>query len=145
MYKISRRQFVKKVAFTGAAITGFPYVFIRKANAIWEPRTIVHPNVDNLRVVGITDPNASVKREENMVTELVTDKFIVKEVVWDNVDKLACSLAQTRNTKEAWKAIFLKPPRKSWSDVVVAIKTNSLGEYTHSSAVISKICQSLIR
>lgn len=140
MSKISRRQFVKKAAITGAAITAFPYVFIRKANAVWEPRTIVHPNVDNLRVVSITDPqmvmpDASVAK---------CDQFIVKDVVWDNLDKLACSLTQTRNPTEAWKTIFIKPPRKSWSDTVCAIKTNSTGAYKHSSEVVSKICHSLI-
>jgi hypothetical protein len=140
MSKISRRQFVKKAVVTGTAIAAFPYVFIRNANAVWEPRTIVHPNVDNLRVVGIADPkmvlpDASISK---------CDQFIVKDVVWDNIDKLACSLAQTRNPKEAWKTIFIKPPRRSWSDTVVAIKTNSTGSYKHSSAVISKICHSLI-
>ena len=139
MSKISRRKFVMMASITGAAITAFPFVFLRKANVVWEPRTIVHPNVDNLRVVSITDtnmvmPDAPVSR---------CDEFIVKEVVWDNIDKLACSLAKTRNPSEAWKTILIKPPRKSWSDVVVALKTNSVGVYKHSSAVISKICHSL--
>jgi hypothetical protein len=74
------------------------------------------------------------------------DKFIVQKAVWENLDKLACSLTQTQNPQEAWRTIFIKPPRKSWSDVVVAIKINSQiarGRET-PSAVVSKICHSLI-
>jgi len=53
---ISRRRFVKNTAIIGAGITAFPFVFIRRSNAAWERKTVIHPNVDNLRVVGITDP-----------------------------------------------------------------------------------------
>jgi hypothetical protein len=138
MFSISRRGFIKTVVGTGAVITAFPQILLRKAQAAWSRGTVVHPNVDNLRVVGLTDakmmkPDASIAR---------LDEFIVEEVVGENLDKLACVLTQTRNPKEAWRTIFIKPPRKSWSEVVVAIKTNSQGNTP--SAVISKICHSLI-
>jgi len=55
MKKISRRRFIKKSVITGAGIAAFPMIFIPKAKAEWAKKTVVHPNVDNLRVVGITD------------------------------------------------------------------------------------------
>lgn len=39
----------------GAGIVGFPAVIIPKSHAAWARQTIVHPHVDNLRVVAITD------------------------------------------------------------------------------------------
>src|SRR4030042_6856406 len=122
MDKISRRSFIKKTVATGIGLSAFPMIFIPKARAQWALKTIVHPNVDNLRVVGIID--AKMIKPGASFYEL--DKFIVKEAVWDNLDKLACSLSQTQNPQEAWRSIFIKPPRKSWSDTVVAIKVNGL-------------------
>ena len=142
MDKITRRSFIKKAAVAATGISVFPMIFVPKARARWATKTIVHPNVDNLRVVGITD--AKMIKPDASFYEL--DKFIVKEAVWDNLDKLACSLSQTQNPQEAWRSIFIKPPGKSWSDVVVALKFNGAGTrgYQTSSAIISKICHELI-
>ena len=71
------------------------------------------------------------------------DELVVGDVVWENMDKLASALVQTRNPEEAWRTIFIKPPRKSWSDTVVAIKTNNISQQHTRSAVMTKICHVL--
>jgi hypothetical protein len=67
------------------------------------------------------------------------NELVNSAVVWANIDRLACALAQTRNSAEAWRQIFIKPPRKSWSDTVVAIKTNNIAQQHTRSAVMAKI------
>jgi len=127
----------------GVGIAAFPMIFIPKARAQWTPKTITHPNVDNLRVVSITDA----KMIKPGASAYEVDKFIVQKAVWENIDKLACSLTQTSNPQDAWRTIFIKPPGKSWSDTVVALKFNSVhhkGPDT-PSAIVSKICSSLVR
>jgi hypothetical protein len=59
------------------------------------------------------------------------------------MDKLACGLVETRNVEQAWKTIFVKPPRKPWSDAVVAVKTNHIAQQHTQSAVMSKVCHVL--
>jgi hypothetical protein len=140
MGTLSRRQFIKNAIITGAAITAFPFVFVRKAPAAWARKTIVHPEVDNLRVVGISDAAMTKAAETIPYSWAGQDKLVVTEAVWANIDKLACALAATRNPKEAWQAIFIKPPRKSWSDTVVAIKTNNFFDQHTHSAIMAKIC-----
>jgi hypothetical protein len=141
--KISRRRFIKRAMITGAALTAFPMVLVRKAPAAWARKTAVHPNVDNLRVVGITDPAMTKTAETIPLSWAEQDKLVVTDAVWANIDRLACVLAQTRNSAEAWRQIFIKPPRKSWSDTVVAIKTNNNALQHTRSAVMAKICHVL--
>ena len=142
MDKITRRTFIKKTAVAAAGISAFPMIFIPKARAQWAPKTMVHPNVDNLRVVSITD--AKMIKPDASFFDL--DKFIVQKAVWENIDKLACSLTQTQSPQEAWRTIFIKPPGKSWSDTVVALKFSSVPVrgYQTPSAIVSKICHSLV-
>ena len=71
------------------------------------------------------------------------EELVATEVVGENIDKMACSLAETRHPDDAWRTIFVKPPRKSWSDTVVAIKTNNIGHQHTRSAVMAKICRTL--
>jgi hypothetical protein len=142
MSRVSRRRFLKNSIIMGAAITAFPTVLVRKARAAWARKTVVHPNVNNLRVVGITD-GAMTKAKEPFSSWARQNELVVKEVVWKNIDKLACTLAETRDPGEAWKTIFIKPPSKSWSDTVVAIKTNNIGRQHTRSAVMAKICHTL--
>ena len=138
MNKISRRRFMKKAVVMGAALTAFPTVLVRKATAAWARGTIVHPNVDNLRVVGITDTKMT-KAHEPVSSWDRQNKLVVTEVVWENIDKLACVLTKTRNPREAWRTIFIKPVRKTWSETVVAIKTNNIAKQHTRSAVMAKI------
>lgn len=142
MLSISRRRFIKTVVGTGAVITAFPQILLRKAQAAWSRGTVVHPNIDNLRVVGITD-NKMTKSKEIVLGWKGREELVNAEVVWENIDKLACSLAETKSPEEAWRKIFIKPPRKSWSDTVVAIKTNNIVAHKTRDAVMAKICHSL--
>ena len=126
----------------GAAIAAFPTVITRKSRAKNIAKLVVHPNVDNLRVVGITD-TAMTKAYDPVSSWKIQDKLVVTNVVWENIDKLACGLAETGNPTEAWRSIFIKPLRKSWSNTVVAIKTNNIAQQHTRSAVMSKICHTL--
>jgi hypothetical protein len=142
MKKISRRKFVKNTAILSAGITAFPMILVPKARTAWAMGTVVHPNVDNLRVVGITDSKMT-RIGKEFYSWSRQDDLVVGEVVWENIDKLACGLVQTKNPEEAWRTIFVKPPRKSWSDTVVAIKTNNIAKQHTRSAVMAKICHTL--
>ena len=142
MNKISRRQFMKKTIVMGTAIAAFPTVISRESQAKNIAKVVVHPNVDNLRVVGITD-TAMTKAYEPVSSWAIQNKLVVSKAVWENIDKLACGLAETGNPTEAWRSIFIKPPGKSWSDTVVAIKTNNIALQHTRSAVMAKICHTL--
>ena len=143
MDKISRRSFIKKTVAAGVGITAFPMIFIPKAKAHWAKKTIVHPNVDNLRVVGITDLRMTKIAKQIPMDRADQEQLVNKKAVEENIDKLACSLVDTRNPGEAWRAIFVKPPLKSWSDTVVAIKTSCIFVQHTRSAVMSRICHVL--
>src|SRR4030042_4606025 len=126
MDKITRRSFIKITVAAGVGIAAFPTIFIPKAKAYWAPKTRGHPNLDNLRVVGITDSRMTKIDKEIPQDWADQEKLVNKKAVEENIDKLACSLVDTRNPSEAWRSIFIKPPQKSWSDTVVAIKTNCI-------------------
>jgi hypothetical protein len=143
MAKVSRRDFIKKTVVTGAGVTAFPMIFIPKAKAHWAPQTRVHPNVDNLRVVGITDPKMTNRVEKVPRSWIEQEKLVNDLVVGENMDKLACGLVDNRSPEEAWKAIFIKPPLKSWLDTVIAIKTNCLGRQHTHSAIMARLCHVL--
>ncbi len=140
MNKISRKSFIKKAAAFTAGISAFPMIFIPKAEARWAPKTIIHPNVNNLRVVGITDSRMTKNTESIPLVWENQEELVNKKAVWENIDILACRLADTRNPGEAWRAILIKPPLKSWSDTMVAIKTNCIALQHTRSAVMAKIC-----
>jgi len=142
MNGISRRRFIQKTLIMGAAITSFPTVLVRRAAATWAQKTVIHPNVNNLRVVGIADTRMT-KTHEPASSWARQNELVVTEQVWEHIDRLACALAETRNPKEAWQTIFIKPPQKSWSDAVVAIKTNNIAQQHTRSAVMSKIVSTL--
>jgi hypothetical protein len=136
---ITRRRFMKDVALVSAAVAVSPTIWVPKARASWAPKTSIHPNLDNLRVVTITDP-AMTRPDSTGIPWARQEELVNTKVVWEDMDKLACGLVQTKNPEEAWKAIFIKPPRKSWSDTVFAIKTNHISQQHTRSAVISKVC-----
>jgi len=143
MSKITRRSFIHKTAVAAAGIAAFPMIFIPRAKAEWAKKTVVHPNVDNLRVVGITDSLMTKSAEHIPQGWAGQEKLVNKKAVWENIDKMACGLCDTRNPEEAWRAIFVKPPHKSWLDTVVAIKTNCISQQHTRSAVMAKICHVL--
>jgi len=142
MIEISRRQFIQKTIITGATLTAFPTIFVPKARAVWARKTVVHPHVHNLRVVGITDKRMT-RANEPVSSWARQEKLTVPEVIGENIDKLACALTERRSPEEAWRTIFVKPPRKPWSETAVAIKTNNISLQHTRSAVLAKICHSL--
>jgi hypothetical protein len=75
----------------------------------------------------------------------VQDRLVDPEAVDQNIDRLACALAGEKREQDAWKRIFIKPPGKTWSDVVVAVKTNNIARQHTRSAVMAKICKVLTR
>ena len=141
MAGITRRRFLKKTIVTGGAMAASPALLLGKAKAAQE-KIITHPNVDNRRVVGVTDksmtrslaPRSSWSRQEELV---------VPEKVWENMDKLVCGLTEMKDPTKAWRTVFIKPSNKSWSDVVVAIKTNHIAQQHTRSAVMSKVSHTL--
>jgi hypothetical protein len=143
MRGISRRRFMKQALVTGAALTAFPTVLVRKAQAAWARRTIVHPAIDNLRVVGLTDAAMTTAQETGIAWDR-QNELVVEEAVWANIDRLACALAETRNPAEAWRQIFVKPPGTAWSETVVAIKTNNIARQHTRSAVMAKVVHTLV-
>ena len=99
--------------------------------------------MNHLRVVGITDPKMTQRIEKIPQSWAGQEKLVNKKTVWENMDKMACGLVDTRNPDEAWRAIFVKPTFKSWSDTVVAIKTNCIAQQHTRSAVMAKIYHAL--
>ncbi len=140
MTDISRRQFIQKTVLAGAVLAAAPTILVPSARAAWERKSIVHPNVNNLRVVGITDPKMT-RGIQAVSSWSLQEKMVVKDAVGENMDRLACGLTETGNPEDAWRAIFIRPPRKSWSDTVVAIKTNNISLQHTRSAVMSKVCR----
>ena len=134
---------MQQAMIAGATFTASPLVFVRKAPAAWTRRTLVHPQVDNLRVVGLTDVLMA-KALETGIAWARQNELVNSEVVGANIDRLACALAQTRTAAEAWRTIFIKPPRKTWAETVVAIKTNNIAQQHTRSAVMAKIVHTLI-
>jgi hypothetical protein len=139
MSRISRKQFIKKAGFAGATLAVSPIIFVPKAKAAWERKSIVHPNLNNLRVVGITDPKM-IDGVQPVTSWSLQEKIAAKDTVWENMDKLACGLVETKSPEDTWRAVFINPPRKSWTHTVVAIKTNNISLQHTRSAVISKVC-----
>jgi hypothetical protein len=142
MKRMSRREFLRKTIVGGTLLTIPPMIYVPKAHALWAPKTPVHPNIDSLRVVGLTDGKMTRGQDINSAWQH-QEKLVVKEVVWENMDKLACALSETTNPREGWQRIFVKPPTKSWSDTVVAIKTNHIYKQHTRSAVMSGVCRTL--
>jgi hypothetical protein len=142
MKKISRRTFMKSAAVVGTAFAASPMIFVPGARASYAKKTLIHPNVNNLRVVGITDPSMT-RAEEVGIDWVRQDQLVNQKPVWENIDRLACALTDVKNPEQAWQSIFIKPPRKPWSEAIVAIKTNHIMVQHTRSALMSKICHVL--
>ena len=139
--RISRRHFLK-AAVIGAGAFSLPAVFIPRRVEALEPGQDIHPNVSPLRVVGIHD--AKMAAEESVRTTWADQEKIVRaDIIQENLDRLACALAEEKDEGRAWKKIFVKPPQKAWGDVVVAIKTNHIAEQHTRSPVMAGVCRAL--
>jgi len=142
MKKISRRTFIKGAVVAGTAFAASPMIFVPKARASYAEKTLIHPNVNNLRVAGITDPSMT-KAAEVGIDWVRQEELVAQKPVWENIDRLACALTDLKNPEQAWQSIFIRPPRKPWSEAIVAIKTNHIMVQHTRSAVMSKICHVL--
>ncbi len=142
MNKLTRRDFIKESMIVSSALTALPTVLACKSQARPINKIVSHPNVDNLRVVGLTDPTMT-KDHEPVSSWARQNEIVVPKIIAENIDKLACSLTKTKDPAEAWRTIFIKPPNKSWSDTVVAIKTNNIANQHTRSPVMAKICHTL--
>ena len=103
-----------------------------------------HPNVSPLRVVGIHDPEMTRDREPVSPWK-AQEKLVRPKKIHENMDRLACALTGEKRPGEAWKALFIKPPGKSWGEVTVAIKTNNIADQHTRSPVLVKLCKVLTK
>jgi len=125
----------------GAAVSA-PFIFARRSQAAWAAGSTVHPNIDDLRVVGITD--AKMTKEVQVRSNWARQEQLVNaKAIQVNIDKLACALAKEKDPRKAWKAILVKPGKKSWAETVVAVKTNNIFVQHTRSPVIAKVCHVL--
>ncbi|MBU0753541.1 MAG: DUF362 domain-containing protein [Planctomycetes bacterium] len=141
---IDRRQFVKSTALgMGALGLGPAFFFPRPVEPEkFEPGFRFHPHMDPLRIVGMIDPKMISEVKETAPWR-VQDRLVQADRVDENIDLLACELAQEKRPQDAWKKLFIKPPGKAWNETTVAIKTNNIGRQHTRSAVLSKICRVL--
>jgi hypothetical protein len=147
MKKMTRRRFMKETMVMGSGMIALPSFLLCNTQAEQQSikpanKIVTHPNVDNLRVVSLADPSMTIDQIP-VSTWMDQEEVVAKDNVWENIDKLACGLAETGDPGEAWRAIFLKPPEKSWGDTIVAVKTNHIAQQHTRSAVMSKICHTL--
>jgi hypothetical protein len=133
---------MKQAMVGGAAVTAFPTIFLRKTAAGYAPGSPVHPHLDPLRVAAVTDPRMT-SRMEPTCSWVEQEALVEREVVWENIDRLSCTLTGEKNPAQAWRTIFVRPPGKLWSETVVAVKTNHIAQQHTRSAVMSKICHTL--
>ena len=95
MKRISRRTFIKSAAVVGTAFAASPMIFVPRARASYAKKTLIHPNVNNLRVVGITDPSMT-RAEEVGIDWVRQEELVVQKPVWENIDRLACALTESQ-------------------------------------------------
>jgi hypothetical protein len=136
---ISRRGFLKVTAAGALALTSIPTIIIPRRTEAHQEGGAVHPNISPLRVVGVRDARMTTAADPRTTWEQ-EEKLVNWEPVQENMDRLACGLAEEKNPADAWKKILLKPANKGWSDVVVAVKINHINVQRTRSAVLSKVC-----
>ena len=138
---LSRRELLKAAA-VGAGAFVLPSVFIHRRLEAFEPGQSVHPDISPLRVAGIQDANMTTEPRVR-INWNDQERLVRADVIATNIDRLACTLAEEKGVREAWRKIFIKPPDKAWSDVVVAIKTNHIAQQHTRSPVMAKMCHVL--
>lgn len=142
----SRRRFLQGAIGVGAAVGAHSVlgrlVLGAASQPATAPRNVVHPNIDDLRVVGLADPRMTTAQEvrSNWAKQ---EQLVNSKAVGENIHRLACTLSQEKDEAKAWKAIFVKPPKKSWQETVVAIKTNNIAQQHTHSALMKTVCQAL--
>jgi len=140
-HRITRRSFLK-ASLAGAGAFSLPTVIVPREVEALEAGQQIHPNISPLRVVGIHDP--AMTAEERVRNSWADQEKIVRAApVGENMDRLACTLAEEKDEGKAWKNILIAPPGKEASDLVVAVKTNNIAQQHTRSPVIAKVCHVL--
>ncbi|MHC4592080.1 MAG: DUF362 domain-containing protein [Planctomycetota bacterium] len=139
---MSRRKFLKATTAGALVLTAAPAIIISRRVEAYRPGGTIHPKMDPLRVVGLTDPGMTTELRES-ASWRQQEELVSADAVYDNMDRLAMALAEESATRDAWRKIFVKPPGKSWSDVLVGIKTNQLGVQRTRAPVMRKVCRVL--
>lgn len=145
--KNNRREFLR-ISAAGAAALSLGGLLVKKTNAAtglaWPDTGVlaINPEIDNLRVVVCNDPS--------IITTAATGTFQSFNTVVDAVklqadmDTMAMALSRKNDVKTAWATIFRKPQSKTWTQVNVAIKVNTVDADTAPRiAIIDKVCKAL--
>jgi len=140
---LNRRDFIKKTAIGTAGLTaGLSLIKPAKAQAAgWVNGMAINPNISNLRVVCMYDPNmvTNPKNSGTSVDDFVNS--VSKTIIDTDMDQMAMSLAQKTTATEAWSTIFQLPAGKTWAQVKVAIKVNTCNAMSQPRPpVVGKIC-----
>jgi len=139
---VSRREFLQRTAAGGAAFVVAPHIWVPRPMGGFAGGETVHPNISGLRVVGLHDDTMTTELKPR-ATWLQQEPLVRADVVAANIDRMACALAQEKEVKKAWQAIFVKPPKRAWNEVVVAVKTNHIAKQRTRSAVVARVCHVL--
>ena len=142
--KISRRDFVKVTAAAGAGLAASRFFFnISKLyGADFQKMGPVNGFIPNNRVAFIHDKAMT---SGEVIRDWTGQNEATKaDVVGQNMDRVACTLADDKAPAKAWGKILQKPKEKEWKDVVVAIKTNNIAEQHTRNAVMVKMCNVLV-
>ena len=143
----SRRNFLKTTAGGAGLIVSDGLLKTALAKESTKRRGIeINPNINNLRVVYIEDPAMLENGTSTSFGQFsaAMDKVDAAKVK-ENMDKMACALANIEDIDTAWGTIFQKPANKDWSDMKIAIKSNcaagsSSGQnYPHASTAIINV------
>jgi hypothetical protein len=138
----SRRHFLKTSALGAVGMMAAGGA-VKKASGAWTPRMAINPNISNLRVVCCHDPDM-VKYDPTSWSFENQNAAVDMDRVYENLDRMAMTLAQKPTASEAWATIFRKPAAKQWSEVRGAIKVNTLNTAIMSrAAVAGKVCVAL--
>jgi hypothetical protein len=156
--RCNRRDFLKKTAVGTAGLTaGLSLLKPSKARAAvtwptggWPaptatPNTMqINPNINNLRVVCMFDPNMITNPAESGTTVDDFVNAVSMTTIDTDMDNMAMWLAQQTTPAAAWSTIFQKPASKTWAQVKVAIKVNTCNAMSQPRPpVVGKICNVL--
>lgn len=141
--RLDRRSFIKNTSAGAAVLGAGPTLLIPRFFDPGEGGFEYTPHISPFRVVGVHDSEMT-REEKPTAPWRVQDKLVQDDIVGENIDRLACALSEEKKIAHAWKKIFMKPAGKSWSDVVVAVKTNNIARQHTRSAVMAKMCRVLV-
>ncbi|MBD3392450.1 MAG: twin-arginine translocation signal domain-containing protein, partial [Chitinivibrionales bacterium] len=142
----SRRRFLKSSAAGAAGVAATAVVPAKARSRAEEPWPDIHPEIDNLRVVCGFDAEMVNKDCEdlgNFSDFGAQNNAVNRDVVRENMDRMAMELAQKSTAAEAWTTVFQKTAGEDWSGKKVAMKINCIPKNHVRVAVIEKVCDEL--